>query len=992
MGKKKETKEGKEGPVPVVLVCGLPGSGKSTLSKSLERCGWERVSQDELGSQDECKKALQKAIRHYRPVIIDRCNVTPGDRKLWLQHAKKEAEKGRSVRFEVVFMDVPNEVCARRAEQRQAHETLSPELAEQVIGEFCRGMKVPEKWEGPYDAVWKVTTDGDLRRVQERYTDPKNLRAIELVHDGQVFTAPPPAAARGTPPRGRTTPPRRADPQAGVRRALGCELFILRHGERKDKARPEAHAADGFPDDALLTATGRGQSRTAAGVIAERIQQCPRVFVYASPFSRCIQTAAEVAQVLSVPVRVEPGLAELMNSRIFKTAAPEIRRPGWAEQELGWCGGMDTSVPPILGNMPPWPETGEESKGRVVRTARALVERHQGDAVVLVCHAHSLIEISKALPIDGTPVGGVPQYCALTHITKCGRCPMAARPTKDAESEVPSRRPAEPGEPVGRWDGRKWCWIPRDGAPAAAAEEEPPRAAALEADTPPRTPPRSPGRSERSGRSTPPVDAESAAEAERIMEVPLSAATRRFPDFAAFLAKQTESRRANFERCWGASDPKVVQLLGGLVRKGMFENEGEPGVVRTLSLNIWNDPHEAERRLEAAAALIADSDVACLQECTVESLRVLMYDNGLAATHISSADRGAPAAPFFPVTLVRRRFEPSFVSTALPGGQKRSAVLSTIEAARGRKAVVANVHLESFASNGGTREAQLDRLFATLAAQRTQEGGEECVVVVAGDFNFCAENLAQGDAGGARAVERSGFRDLWREARGKEAGSTVDSVRNKMLGALVSGAQRKSRLDRVLIQDAPSAAVSIDSCAMVGTAPLAEGVWVSDHFGLRIDLRVPQGPAGSAIDIKFPRTSHLLSAGGGDVQRDDLLMDPSEAERLLGAKVTVEEKIDGSNLGISFDQDTYQVVFQNRGKVIGPDTAPQWGPLQGWIDEHNAELFNILGTTKVLLGEWCVARHSVRCGSGPYHVRTPETGRRLWFPPGNTPSPSVFKK
>lgn len=59
---------------------------------------------------------------------------------------------------------------------------------------------------------------------------------------------------------------------------------------------------------------------------------------------------------------------------------------------------------------------------------------------------------------------------------------------------------------------------------------------------------------------------------------------------------------------------------------------------------------------------------------------------------------------------------------------------------------------------------------------------------------------------------------------------------------------------------------------------------------------------------KFPRTRHVIDTGGG-VGRDDLLMDARDMKQFLSNHLSIEEKIDGANLGISLTQD-YHITFQ----------------------------------------------------------------------------------
>ncbi|KAL6080664.1 ERI1 exoribonuclease 3 [Balamuthia mandrillaris] len=108
--------------------------------------------------------------------------------------------------------------------------------------------------------------------------------------------------------------------------------------------------------------------------------------------------------------------------------------------------------------------------------------------------------------------------------------------------------------------------------------------------------------------------------------------------------------------------------------------------------------------------------------------------------------------------------------------------------------------------------------------------------------------------------------------------------------------------------------------------------------------------------IKFPRTHHIFDAGGG-VGRDDLLMSPEEAKVWHQKYVYVEEKVDGSNLGISLTAD-YQLRFQNRSHFVNTATQAQWGQLEAWVQQHPG-LLEVLTPDRILFGEWMYARHSI---------------------------------
>jgi ATP-dependent RNA circularization protein (DNA/RNA ligase family) len=109
---------------------------------------------------------------------------------------------------------------------------------------------------------------------------------------------------------------------------------------------------------------------------------------------------------------------------------------------------------------------------------------------------------------------------------------------------------------------------------------------------------------------------------------------------------------------------------------------------------------------------------------------------------------------------------------------------------------------------------------------------------------------------------------------------------------------------------------------------------------------------------KFPRTPHLLSLPGYDV-RDDKVMNKADVEAFLSGKVLVEEKVDGANVGISFDE-RGEIRFQNRGNFVTTDAHPQFDKLRDWGYRRFEALFATLSNRYILFGEWCRLQHSIR--------------------------------
>lgn len=113
----------------------------------------------------------------------------------------------------------------------------------------------------------------------------------------------------------------------------------------------------------------------------------------------------------------------------------------------------------------------------------------------------------------------------------------------------------------------------------------------------------------------------------------------------------------------------------------------------------------------------------------------------------------------------------------------------------------------------------------------------------------------------------------------------------------------------------------------------------------------------SDIFFKFPTTPHLVTLGGVDI-RSDKVMSDVEREAFLQHDLVVEEKVDGSNIGISFSVEG-SLKVQNRGDYLQLPASGQWKKLDEWLHLHAERLFDHLIDQYILFGEWCYAKHSI---------------------------------
>ncbi|KAJ3277108.1 hypothetical protein HDV01_000160 [Terramyces sp. JEL0728] len=110
---------------------------------------------------------------------------------------------------------------------------------------------------------------------------------------------------------------------------------------------------------------------------------------------------------------------------------------------------------------------------------------------------------------------------------------------------------------------------------------------------------------------------------------------------------------------------------------------------------------------------------------------------------------------------------------------------------------------------------------------------------------------------------------------------------------------------------------------------------------------------------KYPRTRHLMNLGAAT--RDDLVLSEADTKPFFnptpGSFVTVEEKIDGANLGFRLDQNG-EIVAQNRNHILTDAAHDQFKLLSSWIRQHRRDLMYVLSSERILYGEWTYALHS----------------------------------
>ena len=153
-------------PPRLIVLAGLPGSGKSSLAAALEKRGWAVVNQDSLGNRRKCERACARAFERGDRVVIDRCNHDRAQRAHWTRILER-AGGGYKV---AVWLTTPVDSCVERVLARPVHPTLAGPGAEKVVRSFERSFEPPRDDE--VDAIIKLAPTDDYDSVAAAL-DPK---------------------------------------------------------------------------------------------------------------------------------------------------------------------------------------------------------------------------------------------------------------------------------------------------------------------------------------------------------------------------------------------------------------------------------------------------------------------------------------------------------------------------------------------------------------------------------------------------------------------------------------------------------------------------------------------------------------------------------------------------------------------------------------------------------------------------------------------------
>lgn len=115
---------------------------------------------------------------------------------------------------------------------------------------------------------------------------------------------------------------------------------------------------------------------------------------------------------------------------------------------------------------------------------------------------------------------------------------------------------------------------------------------------------------------------------------------------------------------------------------------------------------------------------------------------------------------------------------------------------------------------------------------------------------------------------------------------------------------------------------------------------------------------------KYPRTPHLFGSRGTD--DDKHLGEQESLDFIADRSLIVEEKLDGTNVGIHFTS-AGRMVLQCRGHEITTGMHAQYDLFKQWTMGKRPVLEAMLEDRLLLFGEWLYARHSLHYRRLPHY-------------------------
>jgi len=192
----------------VMVMCGLPGAGKSTFAKTIEtscahlkdiqgRAMVVRVNKDEMRGKGQVDSVALEALDRGAVVIVDNCNGSVDIRQLWASRARSSLKGSRSGangihidgRAICVHFETDIAECRYRAQYREGHPTLHGPGAAAIVDREAEKFIAPSLHEGFSEIITLHNAD-DANVYLEQLSLPPITAVDVLEPDRDIIKFP----------------------------------------------------------------------------------------------------------------------------------------------------------------------------------------------------------------------------------------------------------------------------------------------------------------------------------------------------------------------------------------------------------------------------------------------------------------------------------------------------------------------------------------------------------------------------------------------------------------------------------------------------------------------------------------------------------------------------------------------------------------------------------------------------------------------------------
>ena len=157
----------------MLILSGIPGSGKSTFAQALVREKpdvYVRVNQDALGSRPLCEVLTKRVLEAGMCPIIDRCNFDRTQRAKFLNIAKTF-----TIPADCVVFQFPTDLCIQRCCERRRHETVNAENAAEIVMTMVRQFSPPLANHANSESFRSIKVVDNTSAIQDLVLDYSNI-------------------------------------------------------------------------------------------------------------------------------------------------------------------------------------------------------------------------------------------------------------------------------------------------------------------------------------------------------------------------------------------------------------------------------------------------------------------------------------------------------------------------------------------------------------------------------------------------------------------------------------------------------------------------------------------------------------------------------------------------------------------------------------------------------------------------------------------------